>query len=241
MEEYKNIVNEKIKSGEYFSEALSWYNSRFVRPKTDLIHMSLMAAICIFLFIVSVITFATIFPITKKESFIVSRALNASESIKISALNTNVKNPTLGVLTFLIREYVTSREEYLEERINRNFRFVTELSDENVFDLYMNETDISNPNNPILLYGNQAKIDVKITKLIMPKLPEPSTQIDFDKEYKAKVLFTSNLKFLDGDSESRKMQADVTFKYKEISVNQKTHVIKQLPELIVTGYKTRQL
>ena len=241
MDDHQQLTNEKVKSGEYYKDALEWYNSRFVRPKTELVHSLIIAATCLFLFFVTLLTFLSIFPLETKEKLILSAELQGNEIVTTKSLDFDKKNPTIGIIHYTLREYVKSREEYIEERINRNFRYVTEVSDENVFDEYIQQTDLSNPNNPILLYGKQAKIEVEVARVQLPKLPPLEKQVDPNKEYKAKIRYILNLLFLDNDGESRKMQADITFKYKELKIDQETHEIKQLPEIIITGYKTRQL
>ena len=241
MENREKLVSEKVRSGEYYSDALNWYNSKFVRPKTDFVHISILAGLCVFLFFVSLVTFSSIFPITSSEPFIVSESLDLDESISISEIGIDDKNPTTGVLSFLLKEYVKSREEYIEDSSSRNFLFVSGLSSEKIFDEVLEERDPNNPNNPALLYGKQATIEIDVQKAVLPIFPKSGMQLDFEKEYKAKVNYRSSLIFVSGDIESKKMQADITFKYKEILVDQENHEIKQLPELVVTGYKTKQL
>lgn len=241
MKKEEEIIAEMLASGEYYQEGLKWYNSRYIRPKTQLVHMSIFAFIALGFFLITLVTFSRIFPLTDHVGFTIERNFDKKEVLRIKSIGNAEKNATLGVLNFYISEYVKSREEFIEDNINRNFKFVTEISNDAVFDEFMYETDISNPENPIYTLGRQVQRKIKVLGLKLPPLPIEGMQINSDIIYNAQVKYLETLVYLDGTEEFNERLANVSFKYKEIIVDQQTHDIKQLPEVVITDYKTREL
>ncbi|PIR31944.1 MAG: hypothetical protein COV36_06130 [Alphaproteobacteria bacterium CG11_big_fil_rev_8_21_14_0_20_44_7] len=242
MDEEKKIVAEMIESGTYYDEALSWYNSIHVRPRTQIAQLIILLLLSLTFLGIAGIAFFKIFPIDKEVGFVIERPYSPEEDISIKELSKHGGAATEGVVKYYLTEYIKSREEYNDERLDRNFRFVTDLSDDKVFEQFLTESDMrQNPNHPVLLYGKNARKKIFIDKVNLIDLPKEGTQIDTNKEYRAIINYSVSLIFIDNTQQITSHQADISFKYKEIIVDQNTHEIKQLPELIITDYKTKEI
>jgi hypothetical protein len=55
------------------------------------------------------------------------------------------------------------------------------------------------------------------------------------------ITYSHVVVFDDGTQQATVRQADISFQYKEIIVDQKNNDVTQKPELVVTSYKTKAL
>jgi type IV secretory pathway component VirB8 len=211
-------------------------------PKSQLVSMSIFAAVVFFAFIISTITTISIFPLTKEQSFMVHRELDFDEGMTVKRIGKDDENATISYLKYLLGEYVQAREEYNPANIERNFNFVIELSDDKIFMDYLAVADQNkNPNHPVWQYGSRAIKEIFVTKTELAGIEPKLENYNQDTEYTAKINFISSLLFIDNLEQQEKMQADVKFKFEPIIIDQKTSEIKQLPKLVITDYKTMKL
>jgi len=242
MQDEREKVVELIKTGKYYDEALKWYNSRYIMPKTQLATVAIFGAIAIFLFFVSLITTIGIFPLQHEETFSIDRELKINEGMIVKDIGEKKENASYAYLKYMLAEYVKSREEYYPNRSERDYKFVIEISSDPVFIDYMTLADKNtNPNHPVWLYGTQAIREIFPSKTDISELMPDLKNYVADKEYIANISFVSSLLFIDNLQTQEKFEATVKFKFEPIAIDQKTAEIKQLPKLTITDYKTKKL
>lgn len=242
MQDEREKATELLKSGEYYSEALKWYNSRYITPKSQLTAMSVFAILAIFCFFVSIVATVGIFPLSDEQSFFVNRPLEFDEGIVINEIGDKTQDPSISYLKYMLSNYVSSREEYNPANIERNFNFVIELSSDAIFLDYLTIADQNqNPNHPVWQYGSQAIREIFISRASIVDLQPQLENYNKDTEYTAKVTFVSSLLFVDNLQTQEKHEADIKFTFNPIILDQESGEIKQLPNMVVTDYKTRKL
>ena len=247
----KEIAN-KVESGEYFVEGLKWYNFIFVKPQCDLATVSIITLVAVISFFTYFIAFTELFPLSPGKGFAVFRPIKDNEFLKLLPLKEGKEGSDESIIKFMVSEYLKSRREYVEERIDRNFRIVTALSGDNVYNEFLSETSLDNPNNPVILYGKQARRTVYIQsiKFLYPA-KKNGEKIDLDKHMKgldkilpnkAVVEYAEVLDIIaDNSQQITRYKADIAFQYKQIIVDQDTGKLEKSPEIVITEFKTKAL
>lgn len=241
MEKEQEIVAKKIESGEYFADANSWFHAKFTRPRTEAAYVFIICVIAVAAVLVGIAAFSRIFPLSPGFNFVVGRPITAEENITIRKLAGPRDSANNAVMKFMLNEYTVAREEYIEEKLDRNFRLVYSFSDDQVNNEFMAETSLSNPDNPIIKYGKLAKREIKVNSISLVDINgKPATDENVSS---ALVYYTSILTFADKEQtqEITRHEADITFKYNLIVVDQETGLVAEKPEMVVTSYKTRLL
>ncbi len=242
MQDEREKASELMKSGKYYDEALKWYNSRYITPKSQLAIIAFLSLLAMLTVIVSISTTLSIFPLSKKEGLSIHRTFDFNEHLALNEIGKKGQNASISYLEFMLGKYVEAREEYDPRKIDSNFNFVIELSDDQIFVDYLAIADPNqNPNHPVWQYGSRAIKDIAVTKKSLKGLHPQLQNHDTAKEYSASIKFQSTLFFSDNAQANEKLVADIKFIFTPIEVNQETNEIKELPKVVVTDYKTRKL
>jgi len=233
-------IAKKIESGEYFSEGMNWFHTKFTRARTEFAYFFIVCVIAVMALLVGIAAFSEIFPLSPGKNFVLGREIGASEHLTIHSISNKGDTANDSVMKFMLSQYVQAREEYIEEKLDRNFRVVTSLSSNDVYSKFLDETSTSNPQNPVILYGKQATRDVRIDGI---KLEDSLGKQAHDAQVaRAIVNYTTILTFLnDNTTQIAPHEADITFQYTQITVDQKTGKISQRPQMQITDYKTIEL
>ena len=236
----QEIIARKIESGEYYSEAMQWFHEKFTRPRTEFSYFFIICVLAVIALLIGIAAFSRIFPLSPGENFVMGRALGPRENLRISSISKAGDTANDSLMKFMLSEYVQAREEYIEDKLSRNFRIIKKFSGSDVLDQYLDDTAVTNPQNPVILYGKQAVINISIDRVqLLDALGKPAHDANVKR---AIVNYTTILTFVsDNHQETAQRQADITFQYKQIAVNQETGAISQKPEMSITSYKTNPL
>ena len=243
MQDEREKAVELLKSGKYYDEALKWYASRYIMPKTQLATMVVFAAIALYFLFISIVSTIYILPLSRTETFMLNRQLKNSEAIVIRQIGNKQEDASVSYLKYMLAEYVKSREEYNPNRTDRNFNFVVEVSSDDIFMDYLNLSDKNkNPNHPERLYANQAIKEIFVTATSVPGIHPKLKNFVADQEYIANISFMSSLLFVDNTQEKQgEFEATIKFRFEPVDVDQESDEIKELPKLVITDYKTKKL
>lgn len=237
----KKLITEKIDSGEYFKEGLSWYNSRFIKPQTEFIQMSICAVVAVFIFLTGAYAFSELFPLSRGAAIILPSNLTADQDMRVSRMMDERDSPTQAYVKFMLMEFTKAHEEYRVENLDKNQQFVIQNAVESISSEYIILNDRSNPDSPIVKYGKSAVLAVYVDPdsivLVTPIIDDMKFG---QKDCSVKLQFSSTLYFNDSNR-TTSYEADIKFKYKELIIDQVTHEIKQLPQIIITDYKTKAI
>jgi len=241
-EQERKLVSDMIRSGAYYDEALKWFHALYTKPRTDLSLMTIIGAVAIFAFLVGFAAFVSFFPIVDQRGIIISRELVPNDYITINEIKKKGDTTDSAFIKFLLEEYTVSREEYiLQDPLNsrkdiaqKDYTFVVTHSSNEVIEQYIDENSPSNPQNPRLKYGNNAQrlIYVNSVKLFDAAGKPTNTK----NAVKAVVVFADS-------SPPSYFQADISFQYKGIVVDQKTGKVPDdgIPDILITSYQTKSM
>lgn len=245
MDKESEIVAKKIESGEYFSEGLEWFHTKFTRPRTEFAYFFIICVTAVVALLIGFASFSELFPLSPGQNFVMSYHIGIDDDAKVKHISIHGmqkpgESPNDAVIRYMITEYVKAREEYIEDRLNYDFGFVTALSGKEVYNEYLNEASTTNPQNPIVLYGKQATKDIIVDDV---KLTDNSGKIAHNgAATRAVVNYTSVLTYLSDSSQVyTRYQADIAFQYKQIDVDQKTGKVSKFETPTITSYTTKPI
>jgi len=234
MDKEAEIVAKKIESGSYYPEAMNWFHTKFTRPRTEFVYFSIICLIAVLAFFTGLAAFMEIFPLSPGKNFVLGRSITSGDNITIRSIQEKGETANDSIMKFMLSQYVRAREEYIEERLDRNFRVVKTFSGDTVFGEYTEQTSISNPQNPVILYGKQATKDIILNDInLVDALGKPAHDA---KVVRAIVNYTTTLTYLsDNTQDATQYEADISFNFRQITVDQGK--ISQKPEMKITSYK----
>ncbi len=236
------IVAQKMKNHTYYSEAMGWFHSRYTKPNTQLSLMFITACLAIFALFVSLSGLLSLMPINPKIPMAIYRPILPYDFITIQKIAKNInETKDAAIIKYMTKEYVKARHEYIDTRLPRNINFVNLMSNPEVAAEFLDEVSLENPNNPKLIFGNKAQIYVEIDRAtVLDSAGNPVTK-DSKSHSRALVRYSTFVVFDDGTQQQANFEADISFQYREIIVDQETNEVTQTPELVVTSYKTKSI
>lgn len=237
--EEKQVVADLVKSGDYFREAVEWYDSKYHAPMAE---RSLM--ILITLVSVGIIFFATravmgLLPLSEVEYTSFLQA-NAEEKMpSLIRLADSFRETDQALMSYHVQDYVYQRERYDIANVEKQYLRVKALSSPEVFEEYARFIDPRNAESPISRFERHTRRLARITGLsFFDAAGNPADELHPPQT--ARVVFTVTLIGADGSQKSERWQADVAFTYEKIIVDQETYEVTPM-KFQVTGYKVRQL
>ena len=238
MDEESKLVADKIENGSYFNEALEWYGTRYTFIQTQFSQMLIFAIISIIAFIITISGFFSFLPVVDKKLFIVYHEITPENTIHVQQLMEAGQDPDHALTKYFTEEYVKFHEEYVVERSERDFNFVSSLSGGDVLQDYLNAISPDNPTSPFIVYANRGRRDVIIKSLRF--YDEKGEMIAHSvPKGKAVVYFTAVENF--GAQAQRTLDyiANIDFDYSKIVVDQKTNQLTHESKMVITNYTTK--
>ena len=236
-DESKQVV-EKLENQTYFSEAMDWYSTRYTFVQTQFSQMLIVALMSIATIALTIIGFFSFLPVNEKIPFVVSHAITPEDHIRLESLMKKGEDPDHALIRYYTKEYVKSREEYIIERSERDFNFVSHLSGETVLQDYLNSISPDNPSSPFIVYANRGRRDIILDDLQYFDDKGNPTRHSTPKG-KAIITFTAVENFGSEANKQADYIATMEFDYTKIIVDQKTHQLTRKAEMLITNYTTK--
>lgn len=227
-EDYATIA-EKIRSGEFFRESRNMYDVDIHDPMTERYLYLLITSLAAIILLVAIIAARGLYPLQTSVPFIVSTHNIVDDLPKIESMLTySGQDPGDALLHFMVRNYVTMREEYDIETFDRNMNGVQSQSSQEVFKNVQQLVDPRNPESPITLYQRHSKRHISIISSTVPDGETPSIEVVYEAMVDGQV----------GAKKSR-WQANIAFNYSGIELDENGKV-KPI-SFMITQYRTKRL
>ncbi len=224
-------IADKIESGEYFREVRFAHHTLYSDIITERYFYWLVMLISSLILLMTLSAIDNFLPLNKPIPFVYKTADITEELPRIQRLG-SVGNNTeaaanLALRQFLAWHYVQLREEYNVQLLDRNASGIRAHSSDEVFEQYKQLMNPQNPLSPIALF--QRNITRKIEYISAYALDTGKMVVEYDE-------------VVEGGRERKKarMRANITFRFSEIAVDQKTGVFTPL-DFLVTDYQTQKL
>lgn len=210
----------------YFEETTSWEIDRLTRIAKSERRAWIVAGASIVTTVLSLIALAAITPLKTVEPYVI-RVDNTTGNVDIVTTLKESQN-TYGEVVdryFLIK-YLRHRERYLPETMQEDRQIVGLMSNPIVSQTYANLTDPRrNPNAPIALYSDQARVRVEIKS------------ITFIAEKTAMIRYSNIVERAGRDGAPTHWVATVTYEYLNTPISEGDRHINPLG-FQVTDYRT---
>ena len=222
-------IGRKVRDGSYFSDALGWYNEKYLYLVTERSMMFMFAVAAVFALIpISSLFIKTSDPIIRVP-FPIYVADSTEHYSVIRPLEAVDESPQMAIAKYLIQDYVKSREEYIYKNINadslRNLlKKIKFSSSKQVLNEYVGYISESNPYSPLVRYKYYTNRYIDIQSISFLGGDQMSG--------KAKVIFEAKEVANDGIANTNKWEVILNFRLPDIVTIAKTGA----PMRFVVGY-----
>ena len=201
MDERAKAIAMDIESGEYFSEARTWYNKVFVYQLKPYATMHIIGYATLFITVIMCMNLYAVFPLVNKVNVVASINDTVKFFPKLAEDTKRNKTTRQFVVESLVSKYIRSREGYNPDRFKINYTFLLKSSSKEIFDSYYKHISSEAAGSPLKFYLDRQVARVKIVKIASDPHANKATLI-FDKD-----IFDSYGAF----QSSSRLQADVEF------------------------------
>jgi type IV secretion system protein VirB8 len=158
-------MQEMIKTGEYYKEAIKWYNSIFILPIT----LRSVLAILIFIFAMLSTTLllnvVSILPLSKQLKYKIDISDDAQMKANITAINSTDSSLQETIARILINDYVVNRETYDYAKLLQQYEYVRNTSSSTEYQNFENSMSLDNLNSLILKYQKTTQRNIQISSI----------------------------------------------------------------------------
>ena len=223
-------IAEKVRSGEYFNEALTMYDTQIHDPMADRYWFVLLTALSVLIAFVSLIAINGLFPLKRSVPFIYSTNDIVDDLPRMKSLfSESGQDPSQVLLYYMLKNYVGLRESYDIETFDRNISGIKSQSTEEVFKEYQDYIDPRNEQSPVTLYQRHSRRSAEVIS-IMP-VGEAVNEIEI--VYDASVVSKTDVK-------KSRWIVNITFDYNGIVLDTETDKVKPV-QFLITKYRARRI
>lgn len=157
---------QKIKSGQYYKDAVDWYNIIYIYPHVQRAFFLTITILSVIVSVGGVWSVYTFLPIVAEVPLAVEVEDKSEMYSTIRSLgNKQVPYQDYYVMEYLLTEYIISRESYKYEEVQKNLNFVKTFSTPEIYDYFNNYFNIRNPQSPILRYKQNGVVRVNVSSV----------------------------------------------------------------------------
>ncbi len=218
--ENKEDIATKIRDGSYFQDAREWYFKHYLYPVNEMTSMIIVASVFAFLCFISVINIKSLISENPKVPFIIKVPNSTDYFSVIKPLAENSQNTQEAIASYLITDYLKTREEYFQEewntqKIKYRLKKVKGSSARDILEEYKNYMSETNPYSPLVRYRDTTERTIEIKSINFLSSDTSSG--------KAKVVFEANTKDKATKEENKSLwEATVHFRLPDIETIAKT-------------------
>lgn len=207
-------ASELIRQGSYFKQARQWYTALYIGPISERSFFLLLGLLALLVGVCGFIAFAGLTPLTDRPPLVVHNARLNDTFPSLVRLRAQGQDINEALRTYMVRQYVFSREDYHADTFLKNSRFVLAHSDEANTAGYLAGVGSENPRNPVALLGAYGTRSVIIGDIAIRRT-------ETDGVYRATVRFSTEL---GGSAPAGKTQwtATIDFLYSDAVVTTTT-------------------
>lgn len=201
-------LKEYVDSGEYFSDAIKWYNYKYLYPFSQRSFVFIISAIACIIFLGIILNLKNLFPIVTQVKYYTKADTITDKTAQIIRADSIPDNPLASIADILLRDYVIQREKYNYDLLKNQFVYVKNNSTRIVFKHFYNYMNIDNPSSPVLRYQKDIKRNAEIISS------------EFITNTKAKIKFSSLAKNISGEVvEDMTWSAEIDYEIDPINTN----------------------
>jgi type IV secretory pathway component VirB8 len=224
---------EKIKSGAYFSDALTWYDSVYHAPIITKAYSIVVTMVALGAIWFAISGFLALLPIQTKQPFVMTVKNLEDYHTSMKPLSSKTSDANKVVLDFLVQDYVKNRESYNMDKLNAYALRIRAQSSPEAYKEYFRYQHAGNPQSPVARFEAHTVRSVRIDSIRYDA--EPTFRSPETTPTTATVTFTATE---ESPKEVRELKSSVklTFAASAIEINQETYAITPM-KFQVTRYE----
>ncbi len=213
-------LQQKIKSGDYYKEALEWYNFIYIYPVAARTFMITVTVFCVLINVIAVYGIYSFMPLKIEVPLAVPIDDVGDFYVQVKKLDTDRNNGSEAVAKYLLAQYVAFREDYAYSNLEMDANFVKRFSSPAIYDKYAAYMDLHNAASPVGRLKESGSVAVMNVTVDLPPIAKGKAQASGDRNRKATVFFET--RETNGvNATTNKYRSDIYFTFSEINVNPK--------------------
>ena len=206
MDEASRSISKNQENGQYYIDAKNWYATKYLYPVTEKSVLVLLTS-----FFIGLVLLAVIFNLSKSNNSISGENYlqYVKDNIKSKPIIKSLGekgNPQTLLEDYLIKFYVTEREKYNFNSVDRQIEVIKNNSNFNEFNSFSRYMSLNNPTGPRLKYENNISRVIIINEV--RHIGDGEALVEFD----AQLWNNRN-----GSSSSNKFVSKIKYKISKIS------------------------
>jgi type IV secretory pathway component VirB8 len=145
-------IDELIKKGDYYNQAMKWYRRAFISPVLERSLTIIILCILICISVIILFNLRLVLPMSKQLRYAIEMQDNAQMKADITKVNDNSIPVSDSIAEILIKNYVSAREKYKYSKLMQQYEYIYNSSTDSVYNEFKNDMGLNNPNSPILKY-----------------------------------------------------------------------------------------
>lgn len=170
MDDINRSISEYVKSGKYYEDARTWYLNTFINPIS---HRAYLFALNIFYFLVIAIAgyyYSNTNPAEPQVTYLVFEEDIAKTYSEIHPPSSSDKiTPQNRITEYVLKRYVQTRESYDIKQIKAQLDYIKNTTVADNYLKYENSMSINNPTGTMMVYQDQFKKIINVTKIDLLK------------------------------------------------------------------------
>lgn len=205
-------ASELIRQGSYFQQARQWYTALYIGPISERSFFLMLGMLALAVGICGFFALVGLTPLTERPPLVVRNARIDDTIPNLVRLRGSGQDVNEALRTYLVKQYVVSREDYHADTHATNVAFVITHSDEGTAASYAATVGAENPRNPTALLGAYGTRSVDIMNVSLSRI---------EGRWRANVRFSTEL---GGSAPPGKTQwtATIDFNYSDAVVTTTT-------------------
>lgn len=170
MDDLNRSIKEYIKSKQYFIDARIWYANKFVNTISERTFTGLLCLIFVFASLV-LLSYASQINHSNSYTYLANIKDLTKNYTAINEIGSANENPQNSIDKFMLSKYVTERESYEFNKLNKildnKFLYLQQNSSPQEYQKYINSISYNNTSSPLYLYQDSVVITVLVNKVIL--------------------------------------------------------------------------
>ena len=161
-------LKEYVESGEYFSDALKWYESKYIYPFTQRSYVAIMAVIILTVLVGISLNTYEMFPTEVQVKYSIKANVSQNKTAQIIRADHVNDQALASVIDIMIRNYIDKRESYVFSDLKSQFTYIKNNSTRIMFRRFYNNMSIDNPSSPVIRYKKSIRRGIKVLNTKYP-------------------------------------------------------------------------
>lgn len=168
-QELHHSLKEYVESGNYFKDAVKWYESKYLYPFSQRSFVLTLALVVLILLTGVSLYINSLFPLTLQVKYSIQANVAENKAARITRADQIREEALASVTDIMIRNYIHKRESYIFSDLKLQFTYIKNNSTRIMFRRFYNNMSIDNPSSPVLRFRKAGRREITILDTNYPE------------------------------------------------------------------------